>query len=244
MTDTAALAPSWPRFLLSGEAALTVELGETVDRRISAKVLRLHRHLRAHPLHGMGETLPAFCSLMVRFDPRQTGPEALQEALAGIIGGMSDAPLPSRKWIVPVCYAPEMGLDIAEVAERCGLTADEVIARQSGATYYVYMLGFLPGHPYLGDLPEALRLPRRKEPRTRVPRGSLAIATSFAVIYPFDCPGGWNIIGRTPVSLFDAGRAEPALLAPGDEVRFEPVSPAQFEALAAAGGGARLDGAS
>jgi inhibitor of KinA len=241
MTETAAPTPSWPRFLLSGDAALTVELGETVDRRISAKVLRLHRHLRSHPLPGICETLPAFRSLLVRYDPRQTTPDVLQEALAGIVDGISGEPLPSRRWTLPVCYAPEMGLDIAEVAERCGMTADEVAAHQSGATYHVYMLGFLPGHPYLGDLPEPLRLPRRKEPRIRVPRGSLAIATSFAVIYPFDCPGGWNVIGRTPVSLFDAQAAEPALLAPGDEVRFEPVTPAEFEVLAASGGGARLD---
>jgi inhibitor of KinA len=248
MTDAALsdipLTGLWPRFLPCGDATLTVEIGEGVDRRTSAKVVRLHRHLTANPLPGMRETLPAFRSLTVSFDPRLTAPGAVAEAVAAILTGMSDEPLPSREWILPVCYAPEMGFDLAEVASACDMSPDDVIGLQSATPYYVYMVGFLPGHPYLGDTPEALRLPRRKDPRTRVPRGSLAIATSYAVIYPFDCPGGWNVIGRTPAPLFDAAATEPALLAPGDVVRFEPVSVAEFEALAASGGGARLAAAS
>ena len=240
MTD-AASSPPWPRFLLCGDAALTVELGEAVDRRVSAKVVRLHRHLSSHPLPGVCETLPAFRSLLLRYDPRATSPEVLEEALAAIIAGMSDEPLPARRWTLPVCYAAEFGLDLAEVAEHCSLSPDEVIGAQAEATYYVYMLGFLPGHPYMGDLPASLHMPRRKEPRTRVPQGSLAIATSYAIIYPLDCPGGWNVIGRTPAPMFDASAAEPALLAPGDEVRFVPITLAEYEKLAASGGGARLE---
>jgi KipI family sensor histidine kinase inhibitor len=235
MTPNAPAPGSWPRVLPCGDAALTVELGDDVDRRTSARVIRLHRRLRADALPGMIETLPAFRSLTVRFDPRAADPAALAEAVLAIIAGLPDEPLSSRCWRIPVCYAPEFGLDLAEAAERCGMTPDELVERQASTAYYVYMIGFLPGHPYLGDLPMPLRLPRRKDPRIRVPRGSLAIATGFAVIYPFDCPGGWNIIGRTPVRLFDAVAAEPSLLAPGDEVRFEPVSLARFEALAAAG---------
>jgi inhibitor of KinA len=240
-TDAASSPPPWPRFLLCGDAALTVELGEAVDRRISAKVVRLHRHLNARPLLGVRETLPAFRSLLVRYDPRETSPDALEQALGAIIAGLSDELLPARRWTLPVCYAPEFGFDLAEVAEHCGLPADEVVAAQADATYYVYMLGFLPGHPYMGDLPASLHMPRRKEPRTRVPQGSLAIATSYAIIYPLDCPGGWNVIGRTPVRMFDASAPEPALLAPGDEVRFEPITLAEYETLAASGRGARLE---
>jgi KipI family sensor histidine kinase inhibitor len=239
MDDTPAAPTIWPRFRSSGDAAITVELGEAVDRRTNAKVIRLHRRLHAEPPIGVRETVPAFRSLLVQFDPRVTGPAALQDALTTIIQDVSDQPLPSRRWTIPVCYAPELGLDLAEVAELAGMTAEQVVECHSSTLYYVYMLGFLPGHPYMGDTPAALHLPRRKDPRTRVPRGSLAIATSFTVIYPFDCPGGWNIIARTPVSLFDPAAAEPALLAPGDEVRFEPVTLAMFETLSAAGSGAR-----
>ncbi len=226
----------WPRFLPSGDAALTVELGDEVDRQISTRVVRLHRHLRAHPLPGVVETLPTFRSLLVSFDPRETDAAALQAALTAIIGEMSDEPLPSRRWGIPVCYDPEFGLDIHEVASLAGMTLHQVVECQASAIYYVYMLGFLPGYAYLGDTPEPLRLPRRRNPRTRVPPGSLAIATAFASVYPFESPGGWHIIGRTPVSFFDAAADEPALLAPGDEIRFEPIPLEQYEALHKAGG--------
>ena len=240
MDDIRPSPTTWPRFRPSGDAAITVELGEDVDRRTNAKVIRLHRRLHVEPPAGVRETVPAFRSLLVQFDPRVTEPAALQEALTAIIQDVSDEPLPSRRWTIPACYAPEFGLDLAEVAELAGITADQVVECHSSTLYHVYMLGFLPGHPYLGDTPEALHLPRRKDPRTRVPRGSLAIATSFTVIYPFDCPGGWHIIARTPVRLFDPAAAEPALFAPGDEVRFEPVTLEMFEALSATGGGAQL----
>ena len=235
MSETALPSSSWPRFLMSGDAAMTVELGETVDRRISAKVIRLHRHLRASPLPGVIETLPAFRSLLVQFDPRVIAPQALQERLAGIIADISDAPLPSRRWTLPICYAPEFALDMEAVASLTGMTPAQIIECQVSATYHVYMLGFLPGYAYMGDTPEPLRLPRRRDPRTRVPAGSLAMATSFVSIYPFENPGGWHILGRTPFGFFDAGAAEPAALAPGDEVRFEPVTLERFAAIAAEG---------
>ncbi len=225
----------WPRFLPSGDAALTVELGDGVDRRISTKVVRLHQHLRASPLRGVKETLPTFRSLLVAYDPRETDPVTLQEALCGIIRDLPDTALPSRRWRIPVCYAPELAPDLAEVARLCAMSVEAVVECQASALYYVYMLGFLPGFAYLGDLPKPLHLPRRKDPRTRVPAGSLAIATSLAAVYPFESPGGWHIIGRTPVRFFDPAAAEPSLLAPGDEVRFEPVTLAAFERLATAG---------
>jgi inhibitor of KinA len=218
-------APSpaiWPRFLPSGDGALSVELGDEVDRRISAKVVRLHRHLRNQPLPGVTETLPTFRSLHI-----------------------SGEPLPSQRWSIPVCYDPAFGLDLPEVAHLTGLTPAQVVECQSSVIHYVYMLGFLPGYAYLGDTPEPLRLPRRANPRTRVPAGSLAIATSFAAIYPFESPGGWHIIGRSPVRFFDAAAVQPAWLAPGDEIRFEPVGLEQYETLHRAGGARphRQDGA-
>jgi len=237
MLEPAASAPIWPRFLPCGDTALSVELGEEVNRAVSAKVVRLHRLLRQQPLDGVVETLPTFRSLLVQFDPRRTEPAILQDALTAIIAGMADAPLPSRRWTIPVCYAPELAPDIAEVAGLCGMSQAQVVECQSSAVYYVYMLGFLPGYGYMGDVPEALRLPRRRDPRTRVPAGSLAIATAFACIYTFDSPGGWHILGRTPLTFFDVGAPEPALLSPGDEVRFEPIPLEQFEALRGVRGG-------
>jgi inhibitor of KinA len=232
MNDPASFQPAFPRFLPSGDAALSVELGGEVDRAVSARVVRLHRLLREAPLDGVLETLPTFRSLLVQYDPRRTDPAALQDALAALIRDMDEAaPLPSRQWIIPVCYAPEVAPDIAEVAGLCDMTQAQVAECHASALYYVYMLGFLPGYAYMGDVPEPLRLPRRMEPRTRVPAGSLAIATSFVSIYPFESPGGWHIIGRSPLAFFDAGADEPAILAPGDEVRLEPVSLARFEAL-------------
>jgi inhibitor of KinA len=234
MSDPAPAQHSFPRFLLSGDAAITVELGGEVDRAVSAKVVRLHRQLRAHPPEGVLETLPTFRSLLVQYDPRRTDPAQLQEALTALIGGLADEPLPSRQWTLPVCYAPEVALDIAEVAGLCGMTQAQAVECHASAAYYVYMLGFLPGYAYMGEVPAPLRLPRRKEPRTRVPAGSLAIATAFVSIYPFESPGGWHIIGRSPLTFFDARAAEPAFLAPGDEVRLEPISLERFEALGAA----------
>ncbi len=225
----------WPRFLPSGDSAITVELGDKVDRRISATVVRLHRHLAAWPLPGVTETLPTFRSLLVSFDPRQTDPVTLRDAISAIVGQMSDEPLPSRRWTIPVCYDLEFGLDIEEVAGLVGMTPAQVIECQASVVYYVYMLGFLPGYAYLGDTPEPLRLPRRANPRTRVPPGSLAIATAFASIYPFESPGGWHIIGRSPVSFFDTAAEAPALLAPGDEICFEPIGLDRYEALHRAG---------
>jgi len=225
-------ACAWPRFLPCGDAALTVELGAGAGRRSSARVVRLHRALRETPLPGVTETFPAFRSLLVQYDPLQTSPAELRGALEGMLDAMSDAPLPSRRWLVPVCYEAEAGMDIAEVAALAGLTQAQVVECHSSESYYVYMVGFLPGYGYMGDVPEPLRLPRRHDPRIRVPKGSVAIATSFTAVYPLESPGGWHIIGRTPATLFDPHARDAVLLAPGDLVRFKPVSPGEFDALA------------
>src|SRR5690606_19723136 len=134
---------------------------------------------------------------------------------------------------LPVCYEGEAAPDLAAVAATLGIRVDELIAAHSGTEYRVYMLGFLPGFPFMGDLPAHLRLPRRAQPRVRVPAGSVAIATGLTAIYPWESPGGWHLLGRCPVPLFDARRAAPALLAAGDRVRFTPVSSAECRAIEA-----------
>jgi KipI family sensor histidine kinase inhibitor len=135
---------------------------------------------------------------------------------------------------VPVCYEDEFAPDLPEVAARLGLSPADVVALHSGTQYHVYMLGFLPGFPYLGDLPEALALPRRADPRLSVPAGSVSIALTLTAIYPYQSPGGWHLIGTTPIRLFDAARPQPALFAPGDTILFEPVAAARFAAIRAA----------
>jgi KipI family sensor histidine kinase inhibitor len=132
---------------------------------------------------------------------------------------------------VPVCYGAEFAPDLAEVAHLTGLAPGEVVALHSGTHYHVYMLGFLPGFPYMGDLPHQLALPRRADPRVRVSAGSIAIATSLTAIYPYESPGGWHLIGTTPIRLFDCERAPPALFAPGDRVLFEPIDATTFASI-------------
>ena len=221
----------WPRFLPVGDAAISVELGANADHATSSRVLYLHKQLTATPPPGIRETVPAFCSLLVHFDPLQTDLAALHTAIESILATPAEKPSSSARWLLPVCYAPEFAPDLDEIAACSGLTPQGVVECHASMTYYVYMLGFLPGFAYLGDLPEPLRLPRRADPRTSVPKGSVGIAAAFTAIYPQESPGGWHLIGRSSAALFDPGAGPPALLAPGDSVQFRPVSLAEFEAL-------------
>src|SRR5207237_4067747 len=137
----------------------------------------------------------------------------------------------ARLWRVPVCYEGEFAPGLAEVARLTGLTPNDVVALHSGTGFHVYMLGSLPGFPYMGDLPPQLALPRRADPRLRVPAGSISIATSLTAIYPYESPGGWHLIGATPIRMFDPERPSPALFAAGDAVRFQPIDAAVFASI-------------
>ena len=226
--------PSGVRFLAAGDTALVVELGCSVDRRISAQVLDLSARVEAARLPGVVETVPTFRSLMVHYDPLVTSQAQVKVALAPLLAARTlVVARPSRLWVLPTCYAPEHGLDLAETAERTGLTVAQVIEQFSTTTFHLYMLGFLPGHPYLGDTPAALHLPRRPSPRVRVPAGSIATAVGLAVIYPLETPGGWHILGRTPVRAYDRRRDPAVFFAPNDRLRFPPISIAEHDALEA-----------
>ena len=219
------------RFLSAGERALVVEFGDRVDRALSDEVLRLNAIIASNALVGVVETVPTFRSVMVHYDPSETSRANLELAIRGLLERQATARAEARLWRVPVCYEGEFASDLAEVAGRTGLSPDEVVALHSGTQFHVYMLGFLPGFPYMGDLPQQLALPRRPDPRLRVPAGSISIATSLTAIYPYESPGGWHLIGTTPIQLFDPGRSRPALLAPGDAVRFQPIDPASFASI-------------
>jgi len=223
-----------------GDRALTIEFAAAVSFATAGRVRMLAEALRAARIHAIRETVPSFCSLTVHYDPlvllenTQGGAayELLSVRLAEIVSQMSDVvPKPARTIEIPVCYGGEYGEDIGPVGAAHGLSEADVIELHSAPTYFVGMLGFAPGFPYLAGLDEQLVTPRRATPRPRVPRGSVAIGGEHTGIYPFESPGGWHLIGRTPLALFDPSRDPPSLLAAGDQVQFIPIAPADFDRL-------------
>jgi inhibitor of KinA len=219
------------RFLSAGDRALVVEFGEAIDRNLSSAVLRLAASIASAAIPGIVETVPTFRSLMVHYDPLLTTRSELEPIIARLLDCAPEPRRDARLWHIPFCAEAEFAPDLNEVARLAGVTTVDVVALHSGVRYHVYMLGFLPGFPYLGDLPAELALPRRADPRLRVPAGSIAIATTLSAIYPYESPGGWHLIGMTPVRLFDIARPRPALLAAGDAVEFEPIDAARFATI-------------
>lgn len=221
------------RFLPAGDAAVVVEFGDHVSRILNDRVLRLNELVRAANPRGLVETVPTFRSLTVHYDPLATDSASLIGAIGNLLDSGGGEPRQARLWRIPVCYAISHAPDLEDVARRTGLSTEEVIRLHCGTRYHIYMIGFVPGFPYMGDLPPALALPRRTDPRTRVPPGSIAIASGMTAIYPLESPGGWHLIGTTPVRLFDPRWPRPALLGPGDAVQFEPITAVEFEAIGA-----------
>jgi antagonist of KipI len=211
------------RLLPVGDAALSVEFGDAIDPALNARVRGLDRALRDRPFPGFREAAPTYRSLLVLYDPRAC---RFAEACAAL-GALADAaPAPDlagRLVIVPTRYGGDDGADLAEVARDRGLTEAEAIAAHSSQEYTAFMLGFMAGFAYLGTVPAALETPRRSTPRLKVPAGSVAIAGRQTGIYPVTSPGGWNLIGRTSIRLFDPLTAPPSLIQAGDRVRFVPV---------------------
>jgi KipI family sensor histidine kinase inhibitor len=229
----------------AGDAAVTVEFGLSIARDTVARVVAYDAAIRAaigrHELPGVVETMPTFRSLTVCFDPLRTDRGALDVQLLALATPLlrpGAGPLPEAAdtalWRLPVCYGGDHGADLEAVAAATGLTPGAVAEQHAGTEFTVYMIGFMPGFPFMGDLPAVLNVPRLREPRVRVPAGSVAITTGLSSIYPWESPGGWQLIGRCPIPLFDAAAPRPSLLAAGDRVRFEPVSAARHAELAAA----------
>jgi inhibitor of KinA len=219
------------RFLAAGDRAVLIEFGARIDCELSKLVIGFNAIIRSNPPAGVVETVPTFRSLMIYYNPLKTSRSELENTLSELIDRHEKPAATTKLWHIPVCYEGEFAPDLEEVARLTGLTPAEVVARHSAIEFHVYMLGFLPGFPYMGDLPEALALPRRADPRLRVPAGSVSIATSLTAIYPYESPGGWHLIGATPIQLFDPDRTPPALFAPGDAVRFQPIDAAAFVAI-------------
>lgn len=226
-----------PRFRISGDRMLLVELGEGIDLRVNESVRALTELLRKEPPSGVTVVLPAYRSLALVYDPLVTHPAALQEMVRGMSDRLADADIPPPRTVdIPVCYGGELGPDIAFVADHNGLSVADVIAVHSAQPYHIYTIGFAPGFPYLGGLDARLHTPRLETPRTFVAAGSVGIAEAQTGIYPLDSPGGWRLIGRTPLKLFDAKRQRPFLYQTGDSIRFVPIEPEQYQRMRVEGG--------
>ena len=219
------------RILKAADSALVIEFGSAIDRKISDRVLALAETLTYAGLPGTTEIVATFRSLSVNYDSLLTTGDELERAIAGLVMRCGASSKTRKLWEIPVCYDPAHAPDIAEVANTVDLTVAEVAALHAGTQYHVYMIGFVPGFPYMGDLPAKLRLPRRLDPRTRVPPGSLAIATSMTAVYPHESPGGWHLIGTSPVRFFDPELTIGALLSPGDAVKFHSVTTDEFSRI-------------
>lgn len=211
--------------LRASDQTLLVRFGDQIDHETSRQVHLLAGTLRNDPLPGMLNLHPAYCSLLIKFDPRRTTHEALERALRERVSSVGQATgAPSRQVEIPVCYDGDFGPDLCALAELRHLTVEDLIRIHSQTTYTVYFLGFVPGFAYLGTVPEAIRVPRLASPRRRVEAGSVGIAGQQTGIYPCPVPGGWQLIGRTPLAMFRTDREPMTLLAGGDEVRFRPIS--------------------
>lgn len=216
------------QFLKQGDTALVVQFGDVIDRALSDRVLNLGRRIRALGIVGITDLVPTFRSLLVNYDPLVVGGDELKGKLQSLLESADAQTQEARQWTIPVCYEGEYAPDVDDVAEAGGISRAQVVQQHADTLFHVYMLGFVPGYPYMGDLPPALVLPRRSNPRTRVPPGSVAIASVMTAIYPLESPGGWHLIGSTPVRLFNISSPQPALLSPGDKVRFKPVGQAEY----------------
>jgi inhibitor of KinA len=220
-----------------GDCAVYVEFSKTLDLEVNSAVQRLATMVHGRALPWVRDVVPALGGLAIHFDPDHPGltTDALSAALNTVSECLKEG-LPKagdvlRTVEVPVCYESEFAPDLAEVAAASKLTAEEAVQLHAGADYRVLMIGFAPGHAYMGGLHPKLAVPRRATPRAIVPAGSVAIANDQTVVYPYAISGGWSIIGRTPLAVFDADRQEPSLFAAGDRVRFKPISRAEFQKL-------------
>jgi inhibitor of KinA len=224
-----------PRFLDAGEAALSIEFGDSVDAQINARVLALDAGLRRAAPEGLIESIPTYRALLVFYEPLVLSREKLLEIVEAQLAAApldTTAAAPAR-WRLPCCYEDECAEDLAEAAASLGLTPARFVELHAGAEYRAYMYGFAPGWCYLGGLPKALALPRRATPRAPTPPGAVLIGGGLALVASNPMPTGWYVVGRTPERLFSPSREPPLFLAPGDSLRFDPVNIETFRALEA-----------
>jgi KipI family sensor histidine kinase inhibitor len=211
-----------------------VELGDEITRDVNARVLALEYVLQRSNLPGVGETVPSYRALLVYYDPLVIGYPALVDRLRDLLGEARPEVLPPVRTVeLPCCYGGELGFELEAAAAKLGLPAEEVARLHAGSDYYVYFVGFTPGLPYMTGMPERLTIPRLTSPRLKTPPGSVSIGGVQCCIYSVESPGGFWVLGRTPVRLYDPTAPDPILLRAGDHVRFRAVDRAEYDAIAA-----------
>lgn len=210
-----------------GDSMLLIELESAIDPVVNERAILLASRIRARAARGVRDVAPGYCTLGVHFDPIQTDLAALEHAIEVEFASIEAVESIGERPIIEIAvqYGGDGGPDLAAVAEQSGCSEQEVIERHTHRTYRVYMLGFVPGFAYMGRVDPVIVAPRHRVPRERVPAGSVGIAGGQTGVYPVDSPGGWQVIGRTTTVMFDANRATPSLLAPGDLVRFAALPP-------------------
>jgi KipI family sensor histidine kinase inhibitor len=214
-----------PRFRLAGDRGLLVEFGGTIDPEINRKVRQVFISLEKRPIDGVTEIIPTYRSLLVFYDPFQIGPDKLREEISDRERKLDTLEIPLPETVeIPVAYGGEFGPDLEFVARHNNLTPKKVIQIHTSRNYLIYMIGFTPGFPFLGGLSKKLFTPRLENPRQLVPAGSVGIANNQTGVYPIDSPGGWQLIGRTPIRLYDPLRSPPILLKAGNYLKFKRIS--------------------
>lgn len=217
------------KILTAGDASLLVEFGKEINPEINRKIAATVQLMREQHIEGVVDVIPAFCSLLINYDPRVIGYEEIKSRIKDLLRLEIKAANEKKKiFEIPVCYGGEFGPDIATIAENAGLTEQEVIEIHSSRDYLIYMLGFLPGFCYLGGLDERIFTPRLASPRIKIDAGSVGIGGSQTGIYPLDSPGGWQLMGKTPVKTYDPDRDVPILVEAGDYIRFVPINEEEF----------------
>jgi len=228
IADTPSISP---RILPSGDTALTVEFGRIIDAAINRQVLALDRNLTEAAIIGVVESVPTYRSLLVHYDPVQIGFSELSEKLLAL----AQLPVPPessvRRWRVPVVYGGEYGVDLDDVARAHNISTSDVIAKHTGSEYRVAMIGFTPGFAYLSGLDPSLATPRRENPRTQTPAGTISIGGVQACVQCLAAPSGWHLLGRTPVRTFHPHRDPVFLMEPGDAVKFYAIDAKEFDVL-------------
>lgn len=219
------------RILPSGDTALTVEFGRSIDPAVNRQVLALDRNVASEAIAGVLETVPTYRSLLVHYDPLLVGFAALSQTLLALAQRPVPAETRIRRWRVPVVYGGEYGVDLDDVARAHDISTSEVIAKHTGCEYRVAMIGFTPGFAYLSGLDPAIATPRRESPRTQTPPGTISIGGVQACVQCLAAPSGWHLLGRTPVRTFHPHRDPVFLMEPGDAVNFQAVAASEFASL-------------
>jgi KipI family sensor histidine kinase inhibitor len=226
-----------PRIETLGDSAVSLEFGDEISPEINARVMAVYAALEeqraAGALPGVVELVPSFRALAVHYNPQQTSRTELDGLLTPFLRVSAKAASHGRRWILPACYEPDFAPDLQDIAERANMAPADVVRLHTTTDFTIYILGFVPGFAYMGSVPEPLRFPRRTDPRTAVPAGSVAIAGDITAVYPLESPGGWHLIGRCPVPMFDPLASPPTFLSPGDSVRFQSISADDYHALKA-----------